>query len=76
MNGHKGWTVTDQKHFLINIFTSLKNLKTFIKYLLNLLVSSVVKLSIFNLSSHPISDKPEVNFVAVFVPFPKHLYPF
>ena len=54
----------------------LKILKTSIKSPLYLRVSSVVKPSIFNLSSYPISDKPEINFVALFVPFPKHLYLF
>ena len=60
MNDHEGWTVTYQKHFMINIFISFENLKkTSIQSPLNLRVSSVVKPSIFNLSLYPISDKLE-----------------
>jgi len=47
----------------------LRILKTCIKSPVSLHVSSVVKPSIFSLFSHPISDKPEINFVSFLYPF-------
>jgi len=54
----------------------LRILKTSIKSRLNLRVSSVVKPSIFNLSSYPISDKSEINFVALFCTLSKTIISF